>query len=326
MGEAMQQAQTAMAQWSQRIQAGWSAIRETHAADRYEAQRAAYLRGGGARGTASRGRREAQLQRAALKRNRGGAGVDGAAVHVEIPKPSWKKWSHRPGGDSRGWLFKMLVVAVALVALPSVPGVVLGVATYLVLEAFWAAKFARRMMWIAYAAVTVAVVAYAVRWVTGGPRLGWRWDFHRLFATDGLVTYGIWTALIIAPATLAYLIYAWGWQGAPKPGPARPSKASDGSWKPVAESDRIAFDDRHRGPVYVPPVVETPTEAPPAKEPTPDYYGGGDSNNEDDERPTLAEQLGNEAPLPTTAPVAADEVGFDPTDDMNDNDNEEDLR
>ncbi|GAA3042968.1 hypothetical protein GCM10010528_23230 [Gordonia defluvii] len=245
--------------------------------DRYEKERAAWLRAGNGPLIASRMRRLDLLDRAVSRRDRGQAGLTGAAAVQSISKPSSWTATHKPGGEWRGWV-KWAAVPVAAILLPSVPGIYLGRYGYRALERFAGPKLGRRMLWIGAGFAALAAIALVARLVLtdwpwfgiGGTTQGyWPWEW---ITVGGLVGWIQWT-LVVALGTAAYQVWAWGWAGAPTPGPAAPKKRADGTW--TAPSNKVEFDV-DRGEEYVAPEVAEVAEVAPEVEPGGYWPGGTD--------------------------------------------------
>ena len=254
------------------------------APDRYEKERAAWLRDGHGTMISSRLRRVDLLDRAASRRDRSAAGLTGAAAVQSIAKSSSWTAMHKPGGGEwRGWV-KWAAVPAAALALPAVPGLYLGRYGYRALERTTGPRLGRRMLWVGGGAGALATVLFIVRLaVTDWPTVGVRYGVGRYFPGDwigvgGLVGWLQWT-LVVALATIAYQVWAWGWAGAPTPGPAAPKKRADGTW--TAPSNKVEFDV-DRGEEYVAPE--------PIAEPEPEVKPGGywgvdpDTDDEEEER------------------------------------------
>lgn len=252
-------------------------------ADMYEKERAAWLRAGRGQGIASRMRRVDLLDRAASRRDRDQAGLAGAAAVQAISKSSSWTWTHKPGGEWRGWV-KWAALPMAALLLPSVPGVYLGRYGYRVLERSVGPKLGRRMLWVGAAFAVLGTVAFIARVaLTDWPRLGVAYGVGRYFPGDwillgGLAGWAQWT-VVVALGTVAYQVWAWGWAGAPAPGPAAPKKRADGTW--TAPSNKVEFEV-DRGEEYVPPAPAPEPAAEP--EVAPGGYWGVDDIDEEETR------------------------------------------
>lgn len=253
------------------------------APDRYEKERAAWLRDGSGAGIVSRMRRVDLLDREASRRDRGQAGVAGAAAVQAISKPSSWTWTHKPGGEWRGWV-KWVALPVAAFVLPAVPGIYLGRYGYRALERAVGPRLGRRMLWVGAAFAVLAVALFIARKaLTDWPTVGVAYGVGRFFPGDwvllgGLVAWAQWT-VVVAAATVAYQVWAWGWAGAPTPGPAAPKKKADGTW--TEPTTKVAFDV-DRGEEYVPEPVVAPAPEP---EVAPGGYWGTDAGTDDEEDP-----------------------------------------
>ncbi|GAB2636057.1 hypothetical protein GCM10027169_00230 [Gordonia jinhuaensis] len=212
---------------------------------RWEAERADFLRDGAAPESSALMRAD-KLTRAAVRAGRAEAGLSGATSHAGVGRSWWYRQTHGSGGERRR-IGKLGVLAV-LAAVWVGPGVLLGHGVYRALQ--WASpRIGRLWAWPWLVAAGALLVG---RWIAsaylhlGWPKLGVGLGTGRYFPADfigfgGLLGYLQWS-LVVACATAAWAIRAWGWAAVPRRAVAPSAKNRDGSWREIPDSERIGFE------------------------------------------------------------------------------------
>ncbi|MFJ7619813.1 hypothetical protein ACIQYZ_13530 [Rhodococcus erythropolis] len=218
-------------------------------------------------------------------------------VQDELTPELWRRLLNKEG---RGVAAKAgLLVVGAFVAAVAGPGIALGRhVIYRVVVDHLAPRIGRLSWWPwAVAAGALAVL----RWVlTDWPVLGVALGVGRYFPGD-FVMFGGWAAwaqwqAVVALATTAYAVHAWGWAGVGSDAVAPPAKKKDGSWNTVVDVAKARQIDPYAG--EEPPVAPTvPTKRVVRRRVAPESS-----------TPTVAERLGNADPLPTTEAIDADDL------------------
>lgn len=260
---------------------------------RWERERGATVLGRSRAGTSAR-RRAELLQRQARRSGRAGTGVGASGMHEELTPPLWRRIATGTVGGTGGpkWkLFKIVVVTVAVVLFLHVmwPAMVLAWLAYRALDERFSPRLGRRM-WThvapALAAVSVALLA-AAAWAGWLAMPGASMFNHAPLGgvfTSPAVWWWTWQ-LGLFPLLTAYLIWAWGWDGVPSDAVKRPEKNSDGSFREVKQSDKIAldvFDGETKSDDVI--VVRRKPDAAPPDVPEPPKFNLLDDDEPEDEK------------------------------------------
>ncbi len=205
---------------------------------RWERERSAWCLAHSRAGTSAR-RRAELLARADRRGQRDTHGLTAAVAQDEVTSPLWRRVAL---GEGRSPI-KAITYAGVVVLGGIVGGVGAGIG-YGVYQALWrySPRIGRLWAWPWAAAAGVLAVA---AWTLDLP-LGVGLQFTRHFPTD-LVRIGPWGAwaawqLVIALATVAWLVRAWGWAGVPRNAVTPNPRRKDGSFKSTPDSRKVALD------------------------------------------------------------------------------------
>lgn len=208
--------------------------------NRWERERAAWATSHSRAGTSAR-RRAEHLGRAARRGRHAGAGAGADPLQDDLTPPLWRR--ALTGEDISFGKQLVVVFAGAFGAVIVGAGLLLGQGTYRAL--LWASPRIGRLWWTPWAAVAAAL--WALRWLlTDWPILGFWLGTGRYFP-GSFIGFGGWWGwidfqLIVAAATTAYLIRAWGWPGVPSKAVAPPVKNKDGSFYVTPDKDKARLD------------------------------------------------------------------------------------
>ncbi|GEE00388.1 hypothetical protein nbrc107696_08340 [Gordonia spumicola] len=207
-------------------------------AGRWERERSAWVLAHSRAGTSAR-RRAELLARADRRGQRDAHGLTAAVAQDEVTAPLWRRVAL---GEGRSPI-KAITYAGAVV----VGGIVGGVGTaagYGVYRAMWqvSPKIGRLWAWLWAAAAGIGAVSLLALDVP----LGVSVQLTRHFPLD-FVQIGPWWSwagwqLVIALATVAVMIRAWGWAGVPKNAAIKDPRRKDGSFRETPDHAKVALD------------------------------------------------------------------------------------
>lgn len=207
-------------------------------ASRWERERSAWVTAHSRPGTSAR-RRAELLARADRRGQRDEHGLTAAVAQDEVTATLLRRVML---GEGRSPIKAVTYMGACIIGgIVGGVGAVVGYGGY---RALWqvSPKIGRLWAWPwAVAAGTGAVAA----WTLDLP-LGVSLRFTRHFPTD-LVQIGPWGAwatwqVVIALATVAVMIRAWGWAGVPRNAAIRDPRRKDGSFKATPDSRKVALD------------------------------------------------------------------------------------
>lgn len=209
-------------------------------AHRWERERAAWAQDHSRAGTSGR-RRAELLAREARRGQLAGAGVGAAPLQDDVTPPLWRRLL--TGEDvGLGKKVGLGVVGVLGTVIGGV-GIAAGQGVYRVLLRI--SPRIGRLWWWPWA--VLAALLLALRWMlTDWPALGFWLGIGRYFP-GSFIGFGGWAGwldfqLIVAAATTAYLIRAWGWPGVPRGAVAPPERNKDGSFYVTPDKDKARLD------------------------------------------------------------------------------------
>ncbi|GAA4658884.1 hypothetical protein [Gordonia humi] len=205
---------------------------------RWERERSAWVLAHSRAGTSAR-RRAELLARADRRGQRDQHGLAAAVAQDETTAPLWRRVAL---GEGRSPI-KAITYAGACLVGGIVGGVGAGIG-YGAYRGLWqtSPKIGRLWTWPWAAAAGIGAVSLLALDVP----LGVSVQFTRRFPLD-LVQIGPWWSwagwqLVIALATVAWLIRAWGWAGVPKNAAVRDPRKKDGSFKATPDHAKVALD------------------------------------------------------------------------------------
>lgn len=200
-------------------------------------ERAAHLMGKSRAGTSARRRAEI-LAREARRAQRAGVGVGEAVAQDELTPTLWRRVMAK---DLHWGLKAVFILAAATVLAVGGAGALLGRWIY---EAVvkWVSPRLGRLIWWPWAVAAAAMLI--ARWVlTEWPKVGLGVGRYIPGSfTGGWAAWAQWQ-LVVALATVAFMIWAWGWAAVPKGAIAPPEKNKDGSFYVPKTKHKLAPDE-----------------------------------------------------------------------------------
>lgn len=209
----------------------------------WERERAAYLLDRSRAGTSARRRAEV-LARDARRLQRSSVGVGQTLAQDEIT-PAWHR---RVTADAGPWTKGAVYIGLGVAAVAGGVGAAVGAKlVYPELTRRAGPRMGRKMIWVGAGAAGVAAAAWIARAaLTDWPWLGIAFGVGRYFPGDWVTVGGVlgWLVfqLIVMLATVALMIWNWGWVGVPANAVKAPEKNADGSYYAPPESKLARLD------------------------------------------------------------------------------------
>ncbi|WP_129656316.1 hypothetical protein [Rothia halotolerans] len=218
-------------------------------ASRWEKERSAHLLSRSEAGTPKR-RRAELLARRARRLSRGGMGTAESSFSEDVTQQWWREWVQAGDRDGeKASRFLLVMAAFGLLWLVLGPALVIAFALYGLLWIF-APRIGRLWAWpwLAAAAAVLAVGAYALSHSAAEP-VTVSAGFVPEFDWSAFLFMAIWGQLVAGLVLTSYYIVRSGWAAVPQGAVPKPVKNKDGSYRKVAEKEKVRLDPYAGAPV-----------------------------------------------------------------------------